>query len=370
MLLGCSAARHRGSRTSTTLTDDTGGSDAIETVTFAFKGSQYEIDLSKKNLDKMIKTQQPYTTAARKSGGRRSGTRRTPASAPTKKTSPPRSANGPAPTAAKSSTAAASGPPRATAIRTVRGTARCGQDGLPCLLYSRWDASDLLVPRLGVGAMTWGQAHGLARLHPAKIAHGGAEGRDEERGAWEASIAAGVTLFDTAAMYAGGASERRLGEFSSDAALIATKFPATMWASADDLPGQLADSLARLHSDSVDLYQHHFPSRRVDIPRLMNLMADAVAAGLVRAVGVSNYSAGQMRLAHAALARRGIPLASKLLTAGSPASTPGPTGLVACGALPNRSVAGTWRRLSRSPPCFSRSARATARPPRRWLCAG
>ena len=117
-------------------------------------------------------------------------------------------------------------------------------------------------------------------------------------------------LFDTAAMYAGGASERRLGEFSSDAALIATKFPATMWASADDLPGQLADSLARLHSDSVDLYQHHFPSRRVDIPRLMYLMADAVAAGLVRAVGVSNYSAEQTRLAHAALARRGIPLAS------------------------------------------------------------
>ena len=33
--------------------------------------------------------------------------------------------------------------------------------------------SDLLVPRLGVGAMTWGEAHGLARLHPAKIAYGG-----------------------------------------------------------------------------------------------------------------------------------------------------------------------------------------------------
>lgn len=74
----------------------------------------------------------------------------------------------------------------------------------------------------------WGEAHGLARLHPAKIAYGGAEGEAEERGAWEASIAAGVTLFDTAAMYAGGASERRLGQFSSDAALIATKFPATI----------------------------------------------------------------------------------------------------------------------------------------------
>ena len=170
--------------------------------------------------------------------------------------------------------------------------------------------SDLLVPRLGVGAMTWGEAHGLARLHPAKIAYGGAEGRDEERRAWEASIAAGVTLFDTAAMYAGGASERRLGELSDDAALIATKFPATLRVSADDMPGQLADSLARLRRDHVDLYQHHFPSRRVDIPRLMSLMADAVDAGKVRAVGVSNYSAEQMRQAHAALALRGIPLAS------------------------------------------------------------
>ena len=42
----------------------------------------------------------------------------------------------------------------------------------------------------------------------------------------------------------------------------------------------------------------------------MNLMADAVAAGQVRAVGVSNYSADQMRQAHAALVQRGIPLAS------------------------------------------------------------
>ena len=46
------------------------------------------------------------------------------------------------------------------------------------------------------------------------------------------------------------------------------------------------------------------------IPQLMELMADAVEAGKVKAVGVSNYSAEQMRMAHAALARRGIPLAS------------------------------------------------------------
>ena len=65
------------SRTITTLTDDIDGGDADETVTFAFKGTSYEIDLSKKNVDKMVKALQPYTTAARTTGGRRSGTGRT-----------------------------------------------------------------------------------------------------------------------------------------------------------------------------------------------------------------------------------------------------------------------------------------------------
>jgi aryl-alcohol dehydrogenase-like predicted oxidoreductase len=42
----------------------------------------------------------------------------------------------------------------------------------------------------------------------------------------------------------------------------------------------------------------------------MGFMADAVETGMVRAVGVSNYSAAQLRTAHKALAERGIPLAS------------------------------------------------------------
>jgi hypothetical protein len=63
--------------TITTITDDIDDADADETVTFSFKGTQDEIDLSKKNVDKMVKALQPYTTAVRKSGGRRSGTGRT-----------------------------------------------------------------------------------------------------------------------------------------------------------------------------------------------------------------------------------------------------------------------------------------------------
>lgn len=171
--------------------------------------------------------------------------------------------------------------------------------------------SDLLVPRLGLGTMTWGDPSGLSRYTPAKLAYGGAEGAEQEASAFHASLAAGVTLFDTAAIYSNGASERRLGDLAQGTpALIATKFPQGMRATAEDLPGALQASLARLRRTTVDLYQHHFPSRRVDIPTLMRAMADAVDAGTVRAVGVSNYSADQMRLAHTVLADRGIPLAS------------------------------------------------------------
>ena len=171
--------------------------------------------------------------------------------------------------------------------------------------------SDVHVSRLGVGAMTWGDPSGRARFHPAKLAYGGPAGIDEERAALEASLAAGVTLFDTAAMYSFGAAERRLGELVRGREVqIATKFPPGMRSGADDMPAALEASLARLGRSTVDLYMHHFPSGRVSIPRLMDHMADALATGKVRAIGVSNYSAGQLRSAHAALADRGVPLAS------------------------------------------------------------
>jgi aryl-alcohol dehydrogenase-like predicted oxidoreductase len=159
--------------------------------------------------------------------------------------------------------------------------------------------------------MTWGDPSGLARLNPAKLAYGSAHGFDEEKRALEASVAAGVTLFDTAEMYSGGASERRLGELARGKdVLLATKFPPGLFSKTDDMPKALEASLARLGRSRVDLYQHHFPSNRVSIPKLMELMADAVEMGKVKAIGVSNYSAEQMRIARAALAHRGIPLAS------------------------------------------------------------
>jgi aryl-alcohol dehydrogenase-like predicted oxidoreductase len=91
--------------------------------------------------------------------------------------------------------------------------------------------------------------------------------------------------------------------------VIASKFPGGLRFKAEDFPEELEASLGRLGRSTIDLYQHHFPGK-VSIPMLMDAMADAVEAGKVQAVGVSNYSAEQMRRAHAALSERRIPLAS------------------------------------------------------------
>ena len=167
------------------------------------------------------------------------------------------------------------------------------------------------VPRLGLGAMVWGDMSAAPRWNPARNAYGPTSSIEDQREALEVSIAAGVNLVDTAAMYGKGASELRVGQLAEGKdVLVATKFPFGFFSRAGSLPTTLDASLARLRRSRVDLYQVHFPSRWMSIPQLMNLMADAVEAGKVRAVGVSNYSAAQLRTAHAALADRGIPLAS------------------------------------------------------------
>jgi aryl-alcohol dehydrogenase-like predicted oxidoreductase len=70
----------------------------------------------------------------------------------------------------------------------------------------------------------------------------------------------------------------------------------------------LRKSLERLGLPQVGLYLVHFPTPLVPVETWADGLADAVEAGLVRAVGVSNYDASEMRRAHSTLQSRGIPL--------------------------------------------------------------
>lgn len=163
----------------------------------------------------------------------------------------------------------------------------------------------LRVSPLGVGTWAWGD----------KLVweYGSGSFTDEDiRAAFATSVEAGINLFDTAEVYGNGRSEEILGRLAlprQQSLVIATKFMPYPWRlRGESLHQALKESLRRL--GQIDLYQIHVPLPPVSIETWMDAMAEAVEAGLIRSVGVSNYSEEQMRQAHAALARRGIPLAS------------------------------------------------------------
>jgi len=166
--------------------------------------------------------------------------------------------------------------------------------------------ADVRVTPLGIGTWQWGDS--MMR------GYGKAYAEDEIKAAFDASLAAGVTFFDTAEIYGQGKSEKFLGRFISQSGrrpAVATKFMPFPWhLSKGGLVAALRKSLGRLGLARVDLYQVHWPMPPVPVETWADALADAVEAGLARAVGVSNYNAAQMRRAHEALARRGVPLAS------------------------------------------------------------
>ncbi len=164
----------------------------------------------------------------------------------------------------------------------------------------------LRVSSLGLGTWQWGDTMFWG------YGKGYAEG--EIRAAFETSLAAGITLFDTAEIYGRGRSEQFLGRFIAGrraGLVIATKFMPLPWRlGKGQLLAALRKSLERLGLAQVDLYQIHWPFPPRPVEFWADALADAVQAGLVRAVGVSNYSADQMRRAYDVLAKRGVPLAS------------------------------------------------------------
>ena len=111
----------------------------------------------------------------------------------------------------------------------------------------------------------------------------------------------GVDLVDTANVYNGGASEAFLGEVLEgrrDRWLVATKFNLRGLGDEDlaaHVRDQLEESLRRLRTDRIDLYQlHHAPADDVDMARLLELLDSFVRAGSVRAIGASGFSAWRL----------------------------------------------------------------------------
>ncbi len=162
------------------------------------------------------------------------------------------------------------------------------------------------VTALGIGTWAWGD----------KLFwnYGSDYGVTQLQEAFTATLEAGISFFDTAEIYGIGDSEKFLGQFmkqSGRSVQIATKYFPLPWRfTAESVSEALTESLKRLQVERVDLYQVHQPfGFLMSQQTLMNVLADEVKRGRIAAVGVSNYSADQMREAHEYLAARGVPLA-------------------------------------------------------------
>lgn len=133
----------------------------------------------------------------------------------------------------------------------------------------------------------------------------------------DAAIAAGVTFLDTADTYGDTRSEELMGEALKgrrSEVLLATKFGMpnkaaglTGGARPDYIHASIDASLKRLQTDHVDLYQLHKPDPDVPIADTLGALGELVQAGKVREIGCSNFSAEQMREAHAAAEQDGTP---------------------------------------------------------------
>lgn len=166
-------------------------------------------------------------------------------------------------------------------------------------------STELRVSPIGLGIMQWGKIH---------VEQPGTKFNQNLMDIFTTTVNNGINFLDTAEMYGNGQSETQLGRCLSAVqsdVMIATKFMPFPWRlSKGELRAALLRSLKRMGLSHVDLYQMHWPTPPVPIKSWMDAMADAVSDGLVRAVGVSNYSPSQTSQAYEALAKHHIPLAS------------------------------------------------------------
>ena len=125
----------------------------------------------------------------------------------------------------------------------------------------------------------------------------------------DAALDAGITFLDTADIYGDGASERLIGEALDgrrDRVVLATKFGADASGAGAERRGSGANarrsleaSLGRLRTDRVDLFYYHEPDGVTPLAETLGALGELADEGKIRAFGVSNLDAAQLREAAA-----------------------------------------------------------------------
>jgi aryl-alcohol dehydrogenase-like predicted oxidoreductase len=172
--------------------------------------------------------------------------------------------------------------------------------------YRQLGQSGLRVSVLSLGTMTFGGETFFNKV--------GATDVKGARHQVDLCLEAGVNLFDTANIYSHGLSEEILGqvlEGRRDKVLIATKFRMVMrdgpndgGASRHHIIKECEDSLRRLRTDYIDLYQIHEWDGETPLEETLETLDTLVRSGKVRYIGCSNYSGWHLMKALAVSDRR------------------------------------------------------------------
>ncbi len=168
--------------------------------------------------------------------------------------------------------------------------------------------TDIKVSPIGIGVMMWmGGQKGMWKRLPYITS-------EDKKSMIKASFDGGVNFFDTAEAYGFGRSEVSLvkalkaNNIADKDVVIGTKWmPMLRWAR--NVRKNIKKRLEYLSDYTIDLYMVHAPISFSTVRRQMNEMAQLVKDDKILSVGVSNFTARQMRKASEVLEKQGIPLA-------------------------------------------------------------
>jgi len=174
--------------------------------------------------------------------------------------------------------------------------------------HRRLGKSGLKVSSLCLGTMTFGDSTGFMKgvTSPDAVA----------RSVLDRALEAGIDFLDTANIYSEGQSEQRLGEWLGPRRkelILATKCRFPMGPSEHEqglsrrhILQACEDSLKRLRTDWIDLYQVHMQDGQVEIDETLRALDDLITAGKIRYAGCSNYTGYRLTEALWASDKRGL----------------------------------------------------------------
>lgn len=162
---------------------------------------------------------------------------------------------------------------------------------------------NMKLPKIALGAWSWGagaaggdQVFGNHLFEP------------ELKPVFDKAIECGLNLWDTAAVYGEGTSERILGNFLKDVrredVILSTKFTPQIAGNTPDAMQEMLDgSKERLHTEVIDIYWIHNP---FDVERWTPDLIPLAKSGQIKAIGVSNHNLAEIKRVNEILGKEGL----------------------------------------------------------------